>query len=223
MKPPRCGRAVSNIISLNERVAARSVILIPVQGSETMKVNDTYLEERIVARVRDLIVERGVSGWNMDGLASDAGVAKNTLYKIVRSKEEVVSRVVLDHVRRAQGELVKILEKRGDYDETVAELIARFPRLMDSALTRRMGEIFREFPAVEAAVRTHQDRLTAGIMAFFQEGIDRGIIRDDVSPEFLLDLFRAVILFNLTSGATGDILAERLEKSLRCVAYGIRK
>jgi AcrR family transcriptional regulator len=188
-----------------------------------MKVNDTYLEERIVARVRDLIVERGVSGWNMDRLAADAGVAKNTLYKIVRSKEEIVSRVVLDHIRRVQGEIGKILEREQEYNEKVAALIRRFPRLIDSSLTRRFGEIFREFPAVEAAVRSHQDRLTENILAFFREGIDRGIMRNDVSPEFILDLFRAVILFHFTSGATGDLLVERLEKSFQCIAYGIKK
>jgi AcrR family transcriptional regulator len=188
-----------------------------------MKVNDKYLEERIVGRVRELIVERGVSGWNMDGLAEDAGLAKNTLYKIVRSKEEIVARVVLDQIRRVQGEIVEILEKPGDYDEAAAALMARFGRLLDSDLTRRFGEIFREFPAVEAAVRTHQDRLTAGILGFFKEGIDRGILKNDVSPEFILDLFRAVVLFHLTSGATGENLAERLEKSFQCVVYGIRK
>jgi AcrR family transcriptional regulator len=188
-----------------------------------MKVNDTYLEERIVARVKELIIERGVSGWNMDRLAADAGVAKNTLYKIVGSKEEIVGRVVLDHVRRVQGELAKILEARGSYEETVAALIHRFPRLIDSSLTRRLGEIFREFPAVEAAVRSHQDRLTDQILVFFREGIEKGIVRDDVSPDFILDLCRAVILFHFTSGATGDLLTERLEKSFQCIAFGIRK
>jgi AcrR family transcriptional regulator len=187
-----------------------------------MKVNDTYLDERIVERVRQLIVERGVSGWNMDRLATDTGVAKNTLYKIVRSKEEIVARVVLDHIRDVQGEIAGILEERRDYFETMAELIRRFPRLIDSELTRRMGEIFREFPATEAAVRSHRDRLTSGIIRFFREGMDRGIVRDDVSPEFILDLLRAVVLFHLTSGAAGEDLAGRLEKSFQCVVYGIK-
>ncbi len=188
-----------------------------------MKVNDKYLEERIVARVRDLIAERGVTGWNMDRLAEETGVAKNTLYKIVRSKEEIVARVVLDHMGRVMGGMAELLEKTDDYQQTTAALISRFPRLIDFAFIRRLGEIFREFPSIETEVRGHRDRLTSGVLGFLREGIRRGILRDDISPEFILDLLQAVVLYHFTSGLTGQPLAERLEKSFHCIFHGIGK
>lgn len=186
-----------------------------------MKVHDTELQERIIRLTGDLIGRRGLKGWNMDLLAAEAGVAKNTLYKIITSKEDLVERVALHTVTTVQYQLVKIIQEGGDYLETFEKLVAAFPRLLGTVGADSMREIFLEYPSIEKSVRKHQDTITDTIINFIGRGIEAKILRNDVSPEFIFDLLRAIVLFQIGSGAMGEKLSKNIETSFHCLAHGL--
>jgi len=186
-----------------------------------MKVHDKELEERIVRLTGELIGRRGLKGWNMDLLAAEAGVAKNTLYKIITSKEDLVGRVAIHTVTAVQTQLVEIIQRGGDYLDAFKEMVAAFPRLLKTVGADSMREIFLEYPAVEKRVRKHQDAVTETIIDFIGKGIETKVLRDDVSAEFIFDLLRAIVLFQIGSGAAGDVLSQNIATSFDCLVHGL--
>ena len=45
---------------------------------------------KILQKTVELLQKHSVHGWNMDELSEQAGLSKNTLYKIIGSKEELM-------------------------------------------------------------------------------------------------------------------------------------
>jgi AcrR family transcriptional regulator len=186
-----------------------------------MKVHDTELLERIIRLTGELIGRRGLKGWNMDILAAEAGIAKNTLYKIITSKEDLIERVAIHTVTSVQSQLVRIIREGGDYLDTFEKLVAAFPRLIKTVGADSMREIFLEYPGIEKSVRKHQDAITGAIIDFIGKGIETQVLRNDVSAEFIFDLLRAVVLFQIGSGAQGETLSENIATSFDCLAHGL--
>lgn len=187
-----------------------------------VKVNDKNIEERILERTSALINRLGLKGWNMDTLSSEAGIAKNTLYKIIGSKEELIERVAKGNIRSVQSRLVEIIEGEGDYLDTLKKMVEEFPRLLNAVRPDSMRDIFLEYPAVEKAVRVHQDGMTEKVLGFIGMGIERGILRGDVTADFVFDLLRAVVLFHIGSGAAGEELSRRIGLSFDCLFNGLK-
>ncbi len=187
-----------------------------------MKVHDKVIEERILERTAALISRLGLKGWNMDVLAADVGLAKNTLYKIINSKEELVERVAIRNVKKVQLRLAEIVEGEGDYLDVLKNLIREFPLLLQAVRADSMREIFLEYPAVEKRVKLHQDELTDRIIGFIGEGIEAGFLRSNVTAEFIFDLLRAIVIFQIRSGAVGDALSKKVELSFECLFFGLK-
>jgi len=187
-----------------------------------MKVHDKVIEERILERTAVLINRLGLKGWSMDILAADVGIAKNTLYKIIKSKEELVERVARRNIRSVQLRLAEIVEEEGDYLDVLKNLINEFPLLLKGVSADSMRQMFLEYPAVEKAVRLHQDELTDRIIGFIGKGIEAGLLRGDVTAEFIFDLLRAIVIFQIGSGAVGDELSKRVELSFDCLLFGLK-
>ena len=97
-----------------------------------MKVKDALVEQRILDQARDLLLRRGLKGWNMDDLARASGLTKPTLYKIVSKKEKLIERVILDDIRSMLASMVEITEKERDYVEALSKILMEYPRFFEN-------------------------------------------------------------------------------------------
>ncbi|OGP52889.1 MAG: hypothetical protein A2Y65_05910 [Deltaproteobacteria bacterium RBG_13_52_11] len=187
-----------------------------------MKVSNSILEQKIADRARDYIFQRGVLGWSMDQLAADTGIAKNTLYKIVSSKEDLVLKVVINYVQATQAQLVALIEHEPDYLTALEKMIVIFPALVGGHATNAFQDVFNEYPSVEESVYSHRDMLTNKVIGFLETGISRGILRSDLQADFIFSMLQALILYFMKSTNHGSELSERLSLAFRCLLEGIR-
>jgi AcrR family transcriptional regulator len=187
-----------------------------------MKVTEEGIRERVHEKTMELLDRRGLKGWNMDRLAADAGLAKNTLYKIIGSKEDLIREILLGFIRGVQTRLVEIIERGDDYEGTLEALLMEFPRLLYGVRPDLIREIFLEYPVTQKAVREHQDEITRSILKFIREGIEKGILRGDITPDFIFELLQAVVLYYIGSGRGSDEVAERIRLSFTCILGGVK-
>jgi AcrR family transcriptional regulator len=167
---------------------------------------------KILNATRELLVEHGVQGLTVEGVAARSGVAKTTIYRRFRSKHELALAVLLQMVQ----EVVAV----PDLGDTRAELVAFvngavrilgstiMGRVMqglvsDLATDRELGGAFRE--QIVAA------RL-AEVRRLIEKGVRRGEFRPEIDPELVHDLLFGPIYYRLLlSGSSLDPdLAERI-------------
>ena len=188
-----------------------------------MKVSNSDISERVIRTTGELLYRNGLKGWNMDLLAQETGLAKNTLYKIIGSKESLLEEVVLSKMRRDHVEIDKILHEEKDYTTAVSRITERFADLVKNSFDYVIPDIFTEYPGIEKNVRTSYKEIYASLIAFIIKGMEQGLMRDDVSPEFIISLVEGIILNYLRSGYTGDAFERDFQCAMDCLVNGLRK
>jgi AcrR family transcriptional regulator len=166
----------------------------------------------ILDATRALLAEGGVRRLTVEGVAARAGVAKTTIYRRWRSKDELALAVLIDMVEQ----VVAVPE----LDDTRAELIAFVDgavRILGSTLMGRvMQGLVSDLAADPELARAFRERVVAARFAEVRRLVERGIERGDLRPDTDLELahellFGPVYYRLLLSGAPLEAgLAERV-------------
>ena len=169
-------------------------------------------EEAILAATRELLQEGGVRRLTIEGVAARAGVAKTTVYRRWRSRDELALAV-----------LVRMVEDFGpvpDLGDTHAEFVAVVNDAVRILGSTMMGAVMKGLVS-ELAVdpelgRQFQERVVAVRQAEVKRLIDRGVERGDLRagihhPHLHEMLFGPIYYRLLLSGKPLDVdLAERI-------------
>lgn len=188
-----------------------------------MKFNDVNIEQRILQKTADLILRRGIKGWNMDQLSQEVGLAKNTLYKIIGSKEGLIEKIIIENIRSVQKQIAGVIANEKDPLVALEKVVIIFPNLLNNNCIDSMQEIFIEYPAIEKSVRRHQDEITESIIYFIDKCIQEGIIRSDITKEFMFEMLKGLVLHLIKNDTKGEEMSKELEVAFNCLMNGVRK
>lgn len=136
-------------------------------------------EQSILDATRELLAEGGVPKLTVEGVAARAGVAKTTIYRRYRSRDELALAVLIDMV-----ETVVAVPELG---ETRAELVAFVDgavKILGSTLMGRvMQGLVSELAANDELAKAFRERVVALRVAGMKQLVERGIERGDLRPD----------------------------------------
>jgi len=187
-----------------------------------LKTTDKRLEQRIMDSATSFIFQKGVRGWSMDQLAATAGLAKNTLYKMVSSKEDLVEKVIVEYVQGIQSKMVAIIDNEPDYLTALDRMAEHFSEVVGGPHINILQEVFMDYPSIEETVYRHRDELTVRIIRFLEEGINKGILRSDLEPGLIFQMLQALVLYFARSTSEGPELRGKLKLAFKCLINGVR-
>ncbi len=186
------------------------------------KSQNSEIQTLVLEKAAGLIASRGPKGWSTAELAKKCGLAKNTLYKIIGSKEQLVEKVVLEQIDATTTILRHIIESSDGYQSAARRMLKEGPPFLARRPRVTFAEIFLEYPAIEGKALAHQKKAAAAIIEFIRQGQAEGHIRSDIEPEFIYNLHQGVTDHYVRSGLTGESLSEVLTKAFTCLREGIR-
>lgn len=146
--------------------------------------------EHIASAASALFEARGIASTSMDDIAKAAGYSKATLYVYFASKEEIVSVLVLDSMKKLCACIISALQNktstRAKYDLICRELTRyqeEYPFYFHMTLeTIRVDfEAEEPFPEEEESCRVGEE-INEMLKAFLLSGIERGDLRRDIEP-----------------------------------------
>lgn len=187
-----------------------------------MKVNDDLIIKRVVDSASDFLHRKGLKGWNMDNLASAAGITKPTLYKIVSSKEELIKNVVINDIRSMFSKALKVRNSKSDYIIAFEKFFIEYSKFFTKGNLDYMQRALLEYPALEKNVLKYSDELSEQIIDFIKEGILIKKIRKDVNPEHAFELLRAIVHHNVITEGKPSERARKIRAMFNLLIYGIR-
>jgi|WetSurMetagenome_2_1015567.scaffolds.fasta_scaffold494265_1 AcrR family transcriptional regulator len=186
-----------------------------------MKVCNEVIKARIIQTTSDLLKRNGLKGWNMDLLAQETGLAKNTLYKIIGSKEQLLEQVVISKMVRDLEHIDLIMKEEKDYMTAVNKMIEKFVDLTKN--NNFISKIYFEYPSMEMKIKGAQREITASIFRFIRNGMDMGLVRDDLAPEFIFDLIEGAAMHYFRMGLTGSEFEKAFQCAMDCLVNGLKK
>jgi AcrR family transcriptional regulator len=157
----------------------------------------TECELAILQATRELLVEDGVRGLTVEKVAARAGVAKTTIYRRWRDKDELALAVVLEMV-----EQVVMLPELGN---TRAELLAFVNAAVEVLGSTLMGRVMQGLVSDLATdpelAQAFRDRVVsvrdAEVERLVQRGIARGDLRRDTDAGSAHELLIGPVYYRL--------------------------
>jgi AcrR family transcriptional regulator len=185
---------------------------LSVDGDKRASPRSERTRGAIINATRELLAEGGVHGLTVEGVAARAGVAKTTVYRRWRSKDELALAVLID-----MAEHVAAVPDLGD---TRAELVAFVDRAVKVLRTTLMGRVMQGLVSDLASnaelARAFRERVVAvrvaEIRRLVERGIERGELRPDADFELANELLFGPVYYRLLLSGTplADDLAARV-------------
>ena len=141
---------------------------------------ETEAYHKLLSMIFQLILERGIKGLTMDSVASSLSISKRTLYEIFDSKSDMIVKT-MSHMNEkrhkvaeeaylsAPNSLIGILRIFFIQREFVCNVNVNFFRDMDLIS-----------PDIKEYYRQQSERTLANSQRFFAQGVEEGVLRDDV-------------------------------------------
>ena len=172
------------------------------EDSKPGRPRDPQTDQAIHRAVLKLLTDRGYAGMSVEGVASQAGVGKTTIYRRYASKEEMVAGA-MRALRDDMGPLPDTGDTRADVVEMILQTrqaVRRGPgfRLISALLVEEkrspeLLELLRE--------RLLRPRRDEAIMVL-QRGVDRGEVRADVDLEVAAQAMVGAVYMRRMFGVT---------------------
>lgn len=185
-----------------------------------MKYNNQEIEEQIYNKTRLFLEERGVKGWNMDQLAKESGLAKNTLYKIVGSKEDVITNIVLRDMKYIESQLKLFFADESRHGEVVT-VVKLFAELFTNTHGAYLNEVLLEYPSSGKKIKENKCIMEERVISFLNKKIKQGTFKPECEAEVIYEILNGITIHFIKLGYYGDTLLNRLIVSYKYIIYGI--
>ncbi len=185
-----------------------------------MKAGNEIVEKRISDNVWVLLNKYGHKGWNMDDLAKLSGVAKNTLYKIVGSKEALISSTILS----VQDEYIAIVERSTKSENPRAAMYALVdlvPQIFGKFNFETIRELRVQYPSFSEEYKEREERMSQALIKLYERGLDAGFVRKDIDIKFFTKLQRLVREEIIDTSNTPEEMADNMRNALIIIMEGV--
>jgi AcrR family transcriptional regulator len=141
-------------------------------------------------QIKELFFELGIKNLNMDDISHKLGISKKTLYRFVKSKEDLIARL-FEYEQKKWAEAiydigsqdVNAIEKLFKVSLMVYEEMKRFNPMLLFELRKYYEHLFNEYHAQRLAHISQSMRLN------LENGIKEGLYRHDINNEAVVAIY----------------------------------
>jgi len=146
--------------------------------------------EPMLEQIKELFFEFGIKNLNMDDISRKLGISKKTLYRFVKSKEDLIAK--LFEFEEINGIVsfnligdsnVNAIEKLFKVSLMVFEEMKRFNPMIMFELRKYYEQLFNEFHDRKLA------HISNAMQINLKQGIEEGLYRADLNIEAVVTLF----------------------------------
>jgi AcrR family transcriptional regulator len=181
--------------SVQEPATTQDEAIAPARRGGRPRSNETELA--ILQATRELLVECGVRKLTIEKVAAHAGVAKTTIYRRWRDKDELALAVVLDMVEQ----VVMLPELGNTRSELLAFVNAAVEVLGSTLMGRVMQGLVSDLATDPDLARAFRERVVsvrdAEVERLVERGVRRGDLRADTDATTVHDLLIGPVYYRL--------------------------
>ena len=146
--------------------------------------------EPMLEQIKELFFEFGIKNLNMDEISRKLGISKKTLYRFVKSKEDLIAKLFEFEENKGIklfGEIgnlnVNAIEKLFKVSLMVFEEMKRFNPMIMFEMRKYYEQLFNEFHDRKLV------QISQSMKINLKQGIEEGLYRADVNIEAVVAIF----------------------------------
>jgi len=193
-----------------------------------MQQNDLSRRESIKTAAKRLFFHFGLTKTSMDDIAQQCNLAKPTLYYYYPSKESIFNEVVIDEARTFINKVEKKIPGELPADEKIAFFFLTFYQDLKKyvkELAHLPETLYENYPHGRPIVEKINEFLREKLLPIFQEGQNRGLLKNGDQESILTALLVMTDFLNLEwmrriDEKNGDIIIQQV---IEILMNGIRR
>ncbi|GEM_PF-3504779 len=189
--------------------------------AQISKVNNRGIRDNIHRTTESFLLKRGVKGWNMDSVAVESGISKNTLYEIIDSKEQLIEDVVINRLRNNVDAIAGIFRDQPDFVkacESAARHLAHTISMYDLLI---LPDVFREYPSIKEKFDSISGTLSTSIHDYLNRARRDGVVRKDVDNDITISCVTAITNHFLSESHKERGFEQRIYRAYSYLIRGI--
>ncbi|WP_167955263.1 TetR/AcrR family transcriptional regulator [Anaerosporobacter faecicola] len=147
-----------------------------------------YNKNNIIETAKQLFTEKGIVQTTMADIAKTADYSKSTIYVYFKSKEEIYHHIILEYMTTLRDGLTTVMQEKNRakdrYDglcKVLIQLHEKSPLFFKGLLAKiEVSAQAMEEEPVLGEIYTVGEEVNHVIETFLQEGMDEGVIRQDL-------------------------------------------
>lgn len=150
------------------------------------------IRERILAEAKRLTYLYGFKRISMDEIAAASKISKKTLYENYKSKEELVSAVIISIVEVNLQKASAILDSNQPVPETFRSFISIF-KTISLHISEPMMIDMRSSPEIWNIIDERRRKIIMRFKDIIERGKKEGTVRPDVNTEIFMRILMKII------------------------------
>lgn len=142
------------------------------------------LRERIILKAQEAFRMRGIKGITMDEIASMLCISKRTLYEIFADKQELLGACILYNQERRDEYAREVVETSSNVLEVILRIYQHAIEHFHKT-NRKFFDDMKRYPKACELLAERQHRDSDRAVAFFKQGVEQGVFRNDVRFEIV--------------------------------------
>jgi AcrR family transcriptional regulator len=188
-----------------------------------MKFGNENIIEIVFESTKNILLKRGVKGWNMDDLAKECGMSKRTLYKIIGSKEELLYKCYEETFYSYNEDFRKFIGQDEDYYALLDKLSDRIVSRLDEYVIASSQGIRTEYPQISKMIDEKINVHHSLLIAFFEEGLNKNLLKDNVNPRNIDNIVEALMNYNVMNSKNKFDFEAKVKEQLDFLFEVIKK
>jgi len=185
------------------------------------KKNDKSIHDNILKIAEKLLLNYGIKGWSMDSVALEAGIAKNTLYEIISSKEQLIEDVVISRLKNNVEVVVEIFKNEPDFEKACDLGSKHLARTISTYDLLILPQVFREYPMIKEKFGLIGRKLGTSIHNYINKAKKDGTVREEVDNDVVINCVTAIVNYLLSENYRGKDFEGRVNKGISYLMRGI--
>jgi len=157
-------------------------------------MEDNEVKDKILAGSEALFMKYGIRSVSMDDIARHLSVSKKTLYQHFADKDELVTVMSQEHMKRDIQEYEQIERESENSIDELNKISVRLRCDMEQMNPSLLYDLQKFHPKAWALWQQHKsENIMSSIVRNLNQGISEGYFREDIHPE-VLALSRLILI-----------------------------
>lgn len=138
-------------------------------------------EESILKKSLELFSIYGIRSVSMDDISTSLGISKKTLYRFVKDKEELISKVIAGTFKENSEKIESMLDPSFNAIEEVLSVVRFFTEMHKSHSSNMIFDLQKFYPEIYSVFRKNRnDKLNSFFESNIEKGINEGLYRENL-------------------------------------------
>lgn len=150
--------------------------------------------KKLSERILEIFFREGVSSLTMEGVADKVGVSKRTLYKYFPNKDLLIDIVLMHKLESVEAQMLELMESGLPFQDRIIGFFGIVETAIKPMAHKLIRDVMTNVPWIWAKIdKFRHDRLLIHLKTLFEEGKEKGLLREDLKIELVLPIYIAII------------------------------